>query len=64
MWLLNYQTAEGAFIETEHYLETPLHWPMKTLNNSDTAQHIALTAHVLITLERTVAILDVRQAHL
>ena len=28
LWLLNYQTEEGAFVETDGYSESPFHRPM------------------------------------
>ena len=28
LWLLNYQTQEGAFVETNAYAESPFHRPM------------------------------------
>ena len=28
LWLLNYQTEEGAFVETAAYSESPFHRPM------------------------------------
>ena len=47
MWLINYQDVEGEFIETDYYRDNPLHKPMA---KDDKAGHIALTAHVLISL--------------
>ena len=53
MWLLNFQTREGAFMESPDNLDTPLHYAMRSsleaTNNS--AAHIALTAHVLLALD-------------
>lgn len=48
MWLINYQTPNGEFIETEHYTDNPLHVPMRTKNRTG---NVALTAHVLIALQ-------------
>ena len=28
LWLLNYQTQEGAFLETKEYADSPFHRPM------------------------------------
>ncbi len=51
MWLMNYQTEDGAFVETEHY-PNPLHKPMdgRSRFDSDYAdmRNISLTAHVLV----------------
>ena len=47
MWLLKYQTKEGAFGETEWYPYS-LHKPMDNFQNN---LNISLTAHVLIALE-------------
>ena len=56
MWLLNYQTEEGSFVETEHYPH-PLHKPMDGRSRFDgdyaDMRNISLTAHVLISLEST-----------
>ena len=56
MWLLNYQTEEGSFVETEHYPH-PLHKPMDGRSRFDgdyaDMRNISLTAHVLISLEVT-----------
>ncbi|TRY74425.1 hypothetical protein TCAL_00656 [Tigriopus californicus] len=56
MWLLNYQTPEGAFTETEYY-NNPLHKPMdgrsRFVDDYNTMRNISLTAHVLISLEVT-----------
>ena len=48
MWLLNYQSEEGAFYETE-YFDRPLHYAMF----SEDKRNISLTAHVLIALTET-----------
>ena len=48
MWILNYQSEEGAFYETE-YTDTPLHYAMF----NDDKRNISLTAHVLIALAET-----------
>jgi len=49
MWLLNYQSEEGSFSETEHFPH-PLHRAMdSTVDN----RNISLTAHVLIALTET-----------
>ena len=54
MWLLNYQTPEGSFAETEWYPH-PLHKPMdgrsRFYDDYSTMRNISLTAHVLISLE-------------
>jgi len=55
MWILNYQTEEGSFVETEYYPH-PLHKPMdgRSLFPGDEPgkmRNISLTAHVLISLE-------------
>jgi CD109 antigen len=57
MWLLNYQTLEGSFTETEWY-PFPLHKPMdgRSLFPDDEPgkmRNVSLTAHVLISLEVT-----------
>jgi hypothetical protein len=56
MWLLNFQTEEGSFYETEHYPH-PLHKPMDGRSRFDAdyaeMRNISLTAHVLISLEVT-----------
>ena len=56
MWLINYQTEEGSFVETEYY-PYPLHKPMdgRSRFTDDYAdmRNISLTAHVLISLEAT-----------
>ena len=56
MWLLNYQTEDGSFYETEFY-PNPLHKPMdgRSRFEADYAEmrNISLTAHVLISLEVT-----------
>jgi CD109 antigen len=57
MWLLNYQTKEGAFSETEFY-HSPLHKPMDGRSrfkgeDPNVLRNISLTAHVLISLEVT-----------
>ena len=57
LWLLNYQRPDGSFVETSAYRATPPHFPIKDLNG--TADGIALTAHVLITLEQTAFMLQV-----
>ena len=48
MWLLNYQSEEGAFQETE-YFSRPLHYAMFSEDN----KNISLTAHCLIALTET-----------
>ena len=50
MWLINQQDVEGEFMETEYYSEHPLHKPM---TRNPEAGNIALTAHVLISLQET-----------
>ncbi|CAB4061935.1 unnamed protein product [Lepeophtheirus salmonis] len=65
LWLLNYQTEEGSFSETEYY-PYPLHKPMegKSLfygDDSSVKRNISLTAHVLISLETTAANLQGEQ---
>ncbi len=56
MWLLNYQSEEGAFQETEWYPH-PLHKPMDGrstfVGDEGRLRNISLTAHVLISLEVT-----------
>ncbi len=56
MWLINYQTPEGSFTETEYYPH-PLHKPMDGRSRFDDdyadMRNISLTAHVLISLEVT-----------
>ena len=56
MWLLNYQSIDGAFSETEemHY---PMHKGMDG-NRTEGMKNISLTAHVLITLQETADILQ------
>ena len=54
MWLLNYQTQDGAFVETEHH-PIPIHMAMapKTGDSlSNLTSHVPLTAHVLLTLHK------------
>jgi CD109 antigen len=50
MWLINYQSIDGEFFETEHYTSNPLHKPM---GKSKDGSYISLTAHVLIALQET-----------
>ncbi len=63
MWLLNYQTSDGSFVETEWYPH-PLHKPMdgrsrfptdfqNSADSTEVKRYVALTAHVLISLEVT-----------
>ena len=57
MWLINYQTSDGSFAETEYY-PNPLHKPMEGKSrlkgeNNYVMRNISLTAHVLISLEKT-----------
>ena len=58
MWLINYQTSDGSFSETEFY-PTPLHKPMEGKSrlrdefDENRLRNISLTAHVLISLEKT-----------
>ena len=56
MWLINYQTSDGSFSETEWY-PRPLHKPMEGKSrfkgDYETMRNISLTAHVLISLEKT-----------
>ena len=70
MWLLNYQTEEGAFTETEHYPpDKPLHKPMDGRSRflydcanipcDGALRNVSLTAHVLISLEVTAKNLQV-----
>ena len=52
MWLLNYQKADGEFVETEDH-EIPVHQAMSPRDNawhSNMTRHVPLTAHVLLTL--------------
>ena len=56
MWLINYQTSDGSFSETEYY-PNPLHKPMEGKSrlkgeNNYVMRNISLTAHVLISLEK------------
>ena len=53
MWLLNYQSLDGAFSETEHF-EQPYHKVMASSDN----KNISLTAHVLIALVQTAPMLQ------
>ena len=56
MWLINYQTSDGSFSETEYY-PNPLHKPMegksRLRGEFEVMRNISLTAHVLISLEKT-----------
>ena len=56
MWLINYQTPDGSFAETEYYPQ-PLHKPMdgrsRFRDDYEPYRNISLTAHVLISLEET-----------
>lgn len=57
MWLINYQTSDGSFSETEYY-PNPLHKPMEGKSRlkgeaNYVMRNISLTAHVLISLEKT-----------
>lgn len=56
MWLINYQTLDGSFAETEFYPH-PLHKPMdgrsRFTDDYAAMRNISLTAHVLISLEVT-----------
>ena len=56
MWLINYQTSDGSFSETEFY-PYPLHKPMegksRLRGDYQVMRNISLTAHVLISLEKT-----------
>ena len=64
MWLINYQTEEGSFVETEYYPH-PLHKPMdgrsRFFDDYSDMRNISLTAHVLISLEATAANLQGEQ---
>ena len=56
MWLINYQTNDGSFSETEYY-PNPLHKPMEGKSrlkgeHAHVMRNISLTAHVLISLEK------------
>jgi hypothetical protein len=70
LWLLNYQSSDGAFIETEAYSGFgAFHSPMAaTIDNRNTAgnttklRYAALTAHVLIALEETASSLVVSKS--
>ena len=68
LWLLNFQTSRGSFVEVGLYRDNPLHLPMKrtvAANATITGEggeeeeegSLALTAHVLITLEQTMSML-------
>ena len=62
LWLLNYQTESGAFLEFGHYRSEPLHRAMMMAANDSSSSGngegvVALTAHVLITLEETMPML-------
>merc|ERR1719369_1190498 len=56
MWLINYQTADGAFQETSNF-ETPHHFPMQGRNIDNVTINISLTAHVLIALDKVAPLL-------
>ncbi|BES89109.1 Complement component [Nesidiocoris tenuis] len=49
-WIVNFQTPEGKFVETDYYLETPLdrHFGSDRVKPSDAG--VALTAHVILAL--------------
>ena len=51
VWLLNYQSDKGYFVEAEN---GTLHQAYRVQNTGDERSHIALTAHVLIGLEAVV----------
>ena len=64
MWLINYQSIEGSFSETEYY-PNPLHKPMDGKSRlagdyGGEMRNISLTAHVLISLEMTAPNLQAR----
>ena len=59
MWMLNYQTLDGAFVETEHYSQIPLHHPMAPSVAGNVTKHVPLTAHALISLETSSPVLQV-----
>merc|ERR1712106_1050744 len=61
LWLINHQNPEGEFFETLDHQESPIHHAIKTpankfshsfLNLNKTSDNIALTAHVLIALDK------------
>ena len=52
-FILNYQSSDGSFVETEPYMLHPLHDP------AGSRQNVSLTAHVLIALETTASLLQV-----
>ena len=57
MWLLNYQNAEGAFLESSE-VDLPLHYSMRaSMTASNSSGHLALTAHVLIALDAAAPLL-------
>jgi len=51
MWLVNHQTLEGEFLETQEHQEYPLHHAM-TRDKTNSTGNIALTAHVLIAMDK------------
>ncbi len=59
LWLLNYQTSSGSFLEFGRYRQDPLHFPMRDKMDADEEGSLALTAHVLITLQETMPMLKV-----
>ncbi|TRY72565.1 hypothetical protein TCAL_06513 [Tigriopus californicus] len=58
LWVLNYQSAEGAFFETQEYQDAPLHKVMTPIVNQNVSIHAPLTALVLIMLEDTSSIVQ------
>lgn len=59
LWVLNYQSVEGAFFETREYQDAPLHKVMTPIVNQNVSIHAPLTALVLIMLEDTSSMVQV-----
>ncbi len=72
VWLLNYQTSEGAFVETEYYWQVPLHQAMApkakvtrtaTTNNNNNSNSSSSSgggglSHVALTAHVLIALED------
>jgi len=56
MWMINYQSVDGAFQESSHF-ETPHHFPMSSTTHDNITSNIPLTAHVLIALDKVAPLL-------
>uniref|UniRef100_A0A0A9YBS7 Alpha-macroglobulin-like TED domain-containing protein n=1 Tax=Lygus hesperus TaxID=30085 RepID=A0A0A9YBS7_LYGHE len=54
-WILGFQTAEGKFVETEHYIHTPLD---SRMSDQTPDSRVAMTAHVLIALNECAALVE------